>query len=278
MFKATATFNRRLCVLLSFVYLFLYSFQAYSKTVVISDIDDTLKKANSMGKATEQAYHFLRKIPYLEMRDLFNEIKANEKSKLETIHYYYVSGAYTATFNAQKWLQKNNFPLGRSILKTFKNKESTYNFKHEKIKEIILAEMQSLDHDKNEPLHVLMFGDNAQYDAAVYTDLTKELNLDSKIYIRDVRAEATFFDSTLAVKKLSGVNYYFSEVELLANPEFNYVSTDLLARTYESYKSRSLIPTYTLRTLDRRLKDIYQDKQRAALDSQKYWNDYYSRF
>ncbi|MDD4973489.1 MAG: hypothetical protein PHY93_04020, partial [Bacteriovorax sp.] len=75
--------------------LFSYSFQAFSKTIVISDIDDTLKKANSMGKAQGQAYHFLKKIPYIEMRDLFNEIKNNEKAKSETIAFYYVSAAYT---------------------------------------------------------------------------------------------------------------------------------------------------------------------------------------
>jgi hypothetical protein len=256
-----------------FLSLFSYSFQAFSKTVVISDIDDTLKKANSMGKAPEQIYHFLRKIPYFEMRDLLNEIKTNEQSKHGDITYYYVSAAKQITFDAQEWLVKYHFPLGRSVLKKLKDKESTYDFKHAVIKEILKTELNS-----TEPVHVIMFGDNAQADAAVYTDLTKELSLDSKIYIRDVRAEATVFEANMPVKKLIGANYYFSEVELLAYPEYSFVSADLKLKTYESYKNKTLIPAYTLITLERKLQDQYQDKARAQSDAKKFWNEYYSKF
>lgn len=258
--------------------LFSYSFQAYSKTIVISDIDDTLKKANSVGRANEQVYHFLKKVPYLEMRDLFNEIKENEKSNGEAIKFYYVSAAKSFTFKAQKWLQKHHFPLGRSVLKSFGEKRATYDFKYAVIKEIIMAEIQSLDFLANEPLEFLFFGDNAQVDAIVYSELTKELNLNAKIYIRDVRANATYFDSSLKLEKIPGVTYYFSEVELFKNTEFNYLSANLIARTYESYKRGELIPLYTLRTLKRYLDDLYGDKDRANLESTKYWNDYYSRF
>ena len=261
-----------------FISLFSYSLQAFSKTIIISDIDDTLKKANSTGLFQEQAYHFLKKIPYIEMRDLFNEIRDNEKVKSEAFAFYYVSAAYQFTFNAQKWLQKNNFPIGRSTLKTLKNKESTYDFKHAVIKNILQVEMKNLDTETNEELHVLMFGDNAQVDALVYSDLTHELNLDSHIFIRDVRAEATYFDPSLEVKKIGGAKYYFSEVELFANAEFDYLSSGLKSRAYDSYKKRELIPAYTFKTLTRRLNFLYNDKIRASDDAEKFWNDYYSRF
>lgn len=256
--------------------LFSYSFQAFTKTVVISDIDDTLKKANSMGKPMEQVYHFLKKVPYLEMRDLFNEIKEDRLAKNEVTHFYYVSAALDITFNAQKWLQKYYFPLGRSDLRTTKNKMTTYDFKHEVIKNILLNEVAILL--PGEPLDILMFGDNAQIDDLVYSDLTRELNLHSQIYIRDVRAQATFFDESLEIKKISGVNYYFSEVELFKFAEFNYLSAGLIARTFESYKNRTLIPDYTLLTLRRRLEGMSHDKISAKEDSRKYWNDYYLRY
>jgi phosphatidate phosphatase APP1 len=258
--------------------LFSYSFQVFSKTIVISDIDDTLKKANSVGKAQEQAYHFLKKIPYIEMRDLFNEVKNNDLAKSETIAFYYVSAAYTLTFDAQEWLQKYHFPLGRSTLKTLKNKESTYDFKHAVIKSILQEELKTIDPSSGEKLHILMFGDNAQADAMVYSDLTREMGLDSQIYIRDVRAEATYFDSAIAVKKIPGVKYYFSEMELFQNTEFDYLSNALKSRTYNSYKKRELIPVYTFKTLTRRLEGLYNDKTRARDDAGKFWNDYYSRF
>ena len=93
-------------IILSFC-LFSYSLQLFAKTVVISDIDDTLKKANSMGKAPEQIYHFLKKVPYLEMRDLFNEIKTNARAENEAIEFYYVSAAQRLTFNPDKWINKH---------------------------------------------------------------------------------------------------------------------------------------------------------------------------
>ncbi len=264
-----------LIALLSF---FLYSSQLFAKTIVISDIDDTLKKANSMGKPAEEAYHFLKKIPYLEMRDLFNEIKLNELKHNESVEYYYVSAAVDLTFNAQKWLVKNNFPIGRSTLKTIKTKQSTYEFKYAVIKQIIQQVQKNIDVIEGENLHILMFGDNAQADALVYSDLSKELNLETQIFIRDVRAEATFFDSSIAVKRIPGIKYYFSEVELFNYPEFSFISDDLKKQSLVDYQQRVLIPAYTFKTLERRLEAITNDKKRASREAQKFWNDYYTRF
>lgn len=261
-----------------FACLFSYSLDAFSKTIIISDIDDTLKKANSVGKFPMEAYHFLKKVPYLEMRDLFNEIESNEQSKSEQVAFYYVSAAQKFTFNAQKWLLHYNFPPGQSVLRTLKKRNSTYDFKHAAIKKILEAEIKTLDQSSNEPLHVMMFGDNSQADAVVYNDLTNEMNLDSKIYIRDVKAEATRFDSSIPVLKIPGVIYYFSEVELFQNPEFDYLSADLKHRTYRSYLNKELIPQYTFKTLYRRLNTFYHDKNRSQEDAVKFWDEYYSRF
>lgn len=271
--------KKSFCVLSFFLFsLFSYSFSAYSKTIIISDIDDTIKKSNSAGKTAGQVYHFLRKVPYLEMRDFFNEIKEEERSRGETIKFYYVSAAKTFTFNAQKWLQKHNFPIGRSTLKERGEDRSTYDFKYAVVKKIMLDEIESLDVSSNEPLTVMMFGDNAQVDAVVYRNISEELKLNAKIFIRDVRGEATYFDSTLELKRVAGVNYFFSEVELFKFPDFNFISTGLLNRTFASYKNRELIPQYTAKTLMRRLHEIYGDKDQAQSDSAKYWNDYYLRF
>lgn len=256
--------------------LFLYSLPSFSRTVVISDLDDTLKKSNSMGKAMEQAYHFFKKVPYLEMRDLFIEMKAQSRKQNEGIRYYYVSAAYNITFNAQAWISKHQFPAGESFLKTSETKAPTYEFKYKTVKAVIEKEMKKLE--AGEPLKVYMFGDNAQVDQVVYSDLKRDMKLDAEIFIRDVRTEATYFDSTLPVKQLPGVHYYFSEVELFALPTFQFVSSELRLRTQEAYKKRTLIPEYTLKTLERRLEDVYGDEDRAEDDAAKYWSDYYSRY
>jgi len=265
--------SKRLLVLIC---LFLYSLPIFAKTVIISDLDDSLKKSNSMGKPMEQAYHFLRKVPYFEMRDLFSEMKVEARKRDEEIRFHYVSAALAITFKAQDWISKHHFPAGYSYLKTKQTKAPTYEFKYKTIQKIIELEKQTLA--EGDSLHVLMFGDNAQVDQIVYSDLKRDLNLDADIFIRDVRCEATFFDSTLPVNKLPGVNYYFSEVELFALPSFDFISSDLRVRTIDSYKKEKLVPEYTLKTLERRLETLLKDKTRAKNEAGRYWKDYYARF
>ena len=53
-------------------------------------------------------YHFLKKKPYNETRDLFNEIRKDEIARGNTIGYFYVSAAPSFTFDAQEWITKNN--------------------------------------------------------------------------------------------------------------------------------------------------------------------------
>ena len=267
---------KRVLIVLS---LFLYSLAVSSKTVVISDIDDTIKKSNSMGKPLEQAVHFLAKKPYLLMRDLYNEIKLNARQREDSYGFYYVSAAYSITFKADKWIRKNEFPKGRTVLRDINNKIPTFEFKYNVISQILKQELKNLDTDSNEELTVFMFGDNAQFDAVIYDQIKKELNLSkAHIYIRDVRAEATFFDSSIPVKKLDNIDYYFSEIELLNFSEFDFVTNDLKIKAQDEYSSQSLIPHYTLKTLERRLVQFTLDKEQAKSEALKYWKDYYSRF
>ena len=261
------------------VSLFLYSLAVSSKTVVISDIDDTIKKSNSMGKPLEQAVHFLQKKPYLLMRDLYNEIKFNARQREDTYSFFYVSAAYSVTFKADKWIRKFDFPRGRTVLRDINNKVPTFEFKYNVISQILKQELKNLDSESNEELRVYMFGDNAQFDALVYDQVKKELNLsNARIFIRDVRAEATYFDSSIPVKKLDNIDYYFSEIELLNFPEFDYVSNDLKNRTRDEYTREELIPQYTLKTLERRLVQFTLDKEQAKNEAKIFWKDYYSRF
>ena len=271
-----------LFVLLS---LFSYSSSGFSKTIIVSDIDDTVKKANSMG-GIGGVWHFLRKKPYEEARDLFNEIKKNETNSGEETAYYYVSAAPSYTFNGDKWIRENNFPVGPVILKTKENGGETYAYKYRTIKAIIEKELQA-----DSSLKVIFFGDNSQHDAKVYFDLNKDMNLGAYIYIRDVSTEGTFFDSTLPVVRLPGVQYFFSERELVDDTFFSFMSVKLQTLITSQYKKQDLIPGYTLDTLGDRLKKICEDRfvvvtkvdqNNCRAESKnlaaKYWTDYYHRY
>lgn len=266
--------------------IFSYSLTGFAKTIVISDIDDTIKKANSMG-GIGGLYHFLRKKPYAEARDLFNEIKNYEKSLGDDVSYYYVSAAPSFTFDGDEWIRKNNFPSGLVILKTKENGGDTYDYKYRTIKAIILSEEA-----KNPGIKILFFGDNSQHDAKVYFDLRKDLALsDSKIFIRDVSTEGTYFADNLPVKKLDKVDYFFSERELVDNSYFFFMSDKLKQLIQIQYQNKAIIPPYTFDTLIDRLKEIcqakfiklYEDDKRGCKAEAKnqaaiYWADYFRRF
>ena len=267
--------------------LFLYSISSFSRTVLVTDIDDTIKKANSMG-GLGGIYHFLRARPYAEIRDLFNEIRDDEFSHGHGIGYYYVSAAPSYTFNAPEWIRKHDFPIGPTYLKTRENGGETYAYKYRTIKAIIEEELKS---DSNSTF--LFFGDNSQHDANVYFDLRRNLNLNALIFIRDVSTEATFFSVLLPVNRLENVEYFFSERELINNPRFLFMSGNLKKIIIAQYDNESLIPPYTFDTLVDRLKaicdarDVYvyaseDDKSRcgneAKADAKKYWTDYHHRF
>jgi hypothetical protein len=171
--------------------------------------------------------------------------------------------------------------MGPSFLKSIKDHDSIYDYKTQIIKKIITEEL--LSNGSNENLEFLFFGDNAQIDQLVYRDVVKSFGIKGKIYIRDVRAEATYFDGSLEVKKLPGVNYYFSEAELLLVGDFNFLSHELKDRIMESYKSKKLIPEYTLTTLKNRIKSTCKEKGLACSEYAKnlaklYWSDYYGRY
>lgn len=257
--------------------LFSYSLASFSKTIIVTDIDDTIKKANSMG-GVGGVYHFLRKRPYEETRDLFNEIRKNENSKGEVTAYYYVSAAPSYVFDADEWIFKNNFPIGPTFLKTRENGGNTYDYKYRTIKTIIEKELK-----KDSALRILFFGDNSQYDAKVYYDLKKDMKLSAKIYIRDVSTEATFFSTNLPVVRLPNVVYFFSEMELVNHPDFLFMSVKLKDLITQSYQQERLIPPYTFDTLVDRLKAICKKdfnqscKTQAKDQAAEYWRDYYAR-
>lgn len=239
---------------------------------------------------------FLQKVPFFEMRDLFIELQEEYSKGNDEINFFYVSAAPFFTFDGDEWIQKNRFPIGPVILKTLQNKGPTYQYKYQNIKNIILSEQL-----KNPITEIIFFGDNSQYDANVYYDLNRDLNLNASIFIRDVSTEATYFSPELEVKKLEGVHYFFSERELLEMNELHFMSETLKERIKSGYLSKKIIPKYVLTTLKDRLKDQceaeFKDefkaenptkeeieilskycKQKAQKISLDHWNEYFKRF
>jgi hypothetical protein len=259
-----------------FIFLGLSTQVIHSKVYVISDIDDTVKKANSANGGVGQAYHFFRKKIYPEMRDLFNELEVVYEKLGEEVEFHYVSAAPDFLFNQDKWLSKNNFPKGQAVLRR-PGDGDTYEYKTNTIGAILNAA------SPNDTIY--LFGDNSSKDAIVYKELTEKLGLvNNFIYIRDVMTDATFWNNDLPVNQLDDVVYFFSERELLDHDGLFFISDKLRTTIEKAYTSLTIVPDYTLKTIEKRLRNEWgcglSKKCRciAKEESQKLWNDYYTRF
>lgn len=272
--------------------IFIYSCSLFAKTLVFSDIDDTIKKAYTMGGVKGYPV-FLKKVPFLEMRDLFIELQEENQKKGEDIGFFYVSAAPYFTFNGDEWIKENHFPKGPVILKTLKNGGPTFNYKYLNIKKIIEEQMK-----KETISEVIFFGDNSQHDADVYYKLNQDLKLNAQIYIRDVSTEATYFADDLKVKRLEGVHYFFSEIELLGLENLGFISENLEEKITKAHLSKKIIPLYVLQTLEDRIEkkcememkidDLVLSKGeqqelkkecriKAKALSMQYWDNYFKR-
>ncbi len=248
-----------------------------ARVVVISDIDDTIKKANSEGTSSGRTWHFFRKRIYPEMRDLFQELDSFYSSK--GVDFFYVSAAPDAIFDQYEWLDKHQFPSGKAFLRQWGD-GSIYKYKRRVILRIL-----SRYRDVGE-LKVFFFGDNSSEDAKVYLDAVKELNLkEASIFIRDVSTMATNWSTGWSIESLPGIHYFFSERELIGHIDLDFMSLDLTNRIHKTYRKRTLIPEYTFNTLYRRVVSKldcgdydYPCYLEAYILTDDFWQDYYNRF
>jgi hypothetical protein len=254
----------------------LLSSATLAKVYVISDIDDTIKKANSAGKPIPLVYHFLRKKIYPEMRDLFNELQGVYEKLGEEVEFIYVSAAPDFTFAQEKWIEKHNFPLGDTYLKQL-DSPKTYEYKTQTITKV-LKDAEVTD-------TIYFFGDNSSKDPIVYTEVSKKLGLvNSFIFIRDVSTEATYWNEDLPIVHVEGASYFFSERELIGMEGLFFISEELTQKIQSSYNNKDLVPCYTQKTLKRRLRKSYgcglkrYCRSVAKENSERYWNEYFGRY
>ncbi len=248
-----------------------------ARVVIISDFDDTVKKANSAGNFLETGYHFLRKKPYEQMRDLFVELKDHYDGMGEQVEFNYVSAAPDILFAQQHWVEKHGFPVGRTFLRTI-GSQDTYTFKYNQIVSILRPYLD----DPN--LKVFFFGDNSSHDQDVYADATRDYRLNAQIYVRDVKTTATEFDG-LPASGRAGVHYFFSEKEFESMAGLNFMSSDLRADIDSAYSEKNLVPKYTGKTMIRRLRKVMNCKMfnfKCRKDARKRGKaliqEYYERF
>lgn len=182
------------------------------RTIIISDIDDTIRQSNIVSKRRSFGNLLIGMRSFDRMREIFSEMKSAHP---ET-DIFYVSGG-PQILNPEAWLSDHHFPKGTVYAKNFAEMFRLSTVQH-KLRSIdkIFAKYDL----KN--LTVYAFGDNGEHDPEIYK-LARESypQVNFKVFIRDIKAEATDFGSLLpAPIRVAGHHYYLTEIDLLKTRGF----------------------------------------------------------
>lgn len=140
--------------------LLLFSFNVWSKGIVISDIDDTLKMSHVTKTSGMATRAFMTSITFKGMPELMQEISKSKKFS----NFYYVSSAPEKLMKRShtKFITSNSYPLGMLVLR---KDESSETHKLNSIRNIL---------EKEQPDEVLLFGDNGELDSEIYEQIESE--------------------------------------------------------------------------------------------------------
>ena len=191
--------------------------------VLISDVDDTLKRTHVLGNFSGGAsfdndftgLNTLYQI--LACRKNIGDIGADQpciqtidEADPEQTGVYYVTAAPSfLNYWGRKFLKKNKFPEGNFYYKPDWG-DSTYSFKVETIAEILK------DFYDDEEVEVVLIGDNGEKDPAVFETISQQFqNSKFKIstYIHLVYAYAGSYKE-IGVKPKAGQKMYLTAVDL----------------------------------------------------------------
>lgn len=182
--------------ILSFLALLTLSFSVSAKTIVISDIDDTIKMTGVLNsKISVGFFGIFGKQPFAGMSELYNEFDR------KGVSIYYVSGSpQMIDCRIDSFLTEREFPFPDQRFLKDKISTDTYKFKTESIREIL---------NQDPTTTAILIGDDTEHDPHVYDDISKEFpGRVEAIYIRAVQ------NAELPVNPL--MKNFFSAVEIAA--------------------------------------------------------------
>lgn len=177
-----------------------------AKFVIVSDIDDTVKKTR-LTNPIAAIVSFVEKKdgPYQHLREIYHELLLAQDDAL----IIYLSSSYENIYNAQNWLTEYSFPPGLVIQRNLNSPLSGRTFKQNKLQELFDKEILSAQDT------FYFFGDGTEKDAEIYQHfITKNNILKAKVYIRDstMRSRLSF---PYLVPYRAPVEFFISEFDLI---------------------------------------------------------------
>lgn len=169
----------------TFVVFFLLSSVGYAKTLIVSDIDDTIKVSHVRNKVDLFWYSQVTTNAFKGMSYVYNAI-LNEDLYLynepdSEVIYVTNANSFFMKNSHTKFIKKNNFPEGKIF---FQKSNSDVDHKYNTIKSYL--ETHSFD-------ELILVGDNGQQDINFYSRITEEFKdkLTIRTYIRQVYGAPT---------------------------------------------------------------------------------------
>lgn len=228
-----------------------FSFITSASTLVISDVDDTIRQSNVLNLPRAAIGTLLRKAPEFQtLKNIFNQL--NFHYLKSDINFYYLSASPKCFLDYDNWVYEKKFPMGSVIQRPCNFKwlipNYTAKFKFKVIDDIIQEKLKTSSISQ-----VLLFGDNAESDAQVYQEIKKKFtNVAIEIFIRDIRVEATAVDDALSIKRLEGVNYFLTEFDLIGHSQFYFLTDQQKESIKQDFKTGQLYPKYLYENLAKR--------------------------
>ena len=188
--------NVKLLFLTAFLTLTLQSPTVYSKTLIISDVDDTIKMTDVLGsKKTIFFNGVFREKAFNAMSELYQQL-----DKPDTIIHYVSGSPKIIRMRVEDFLEENDFPQTSNLTLRNRLSDNTATFKLAAIQNIIAAE---------NPEKIILIGDDTEHDPEIYAAIAQYYPIQVEaIYIRSIRNKQ--------LPELHVMKSFFSAVEIAA--------------------------------------------------------------
>lgn len=146
-----------------------------AKTLIVSDVDDTIKVTDVLGKKSEIVVNGLfSKKAFAGMSELFQQMATDDTE------IYYVSGSPKfIKIRINEFLEENKFPQRKNLILKDKMSDDTFKYKTDAIKGLI---------KKINPDKVILIGDDTEYDPEIFNGISASYpGLVESIYIHTVQ-------------------------------------------------------------------------------------------
>ncbi len=247
-----------------FLALFLATFgqNVQAKTLIVSDVDDTIKMTDVLGSKTTVVINGLfREKAFAGMSELYQAL-----AKRDTTVYYVSGSPKIIKFRVSDFLEDNKFPQRQNLVLKNKTSDDTFKFKVEAIREVI---------KKVKPDKMILLGDDTEFDSDVYTQISIENpGMVDGIYIRAVQNKIVnnqnFFSAVeIAGSELLKGNLTVNDLVSVGNGfiKQTHCSGVSIKNRYCPKEGRAYLEELKQKATDQKAVDVLEKSQSKIIDN-----------